>query len=309
MQWHQLDHMQTICTSLKTDNHTNTSSLKFYRLDALTDVQPTLSKHWRQRHCFTITIQCDWIQKSMASGRGMPYAHTQTDGQVKNIMSLWPQRTGGGCIITWYFKCLPLHMQSPPLQFICIWCQLKKVNLIDLAHSYLDTSFHLIALEAFEQQVQEHCDLVGRAEGGVQQLAIERHEITIGRWVTSTSTNHRHVKLTRQYKHCRNTYTCAHISGTTQVSPYQKGKTNLDFTETRDSQWQWHQLGHMQVCTSLQTHNHASTPPLSFYRPDALPAIQPTASQHWRQQEVLVIKTDFDNPAAAAAIIRPHCNA
>jgi len=25
MQWHQLDHMQTICTSLHTDNHTNTS--------------------------------------------------------------------------------------------------------------------------------------------------------------------------------------------------------------------------------------------------------------------------------------------
>jgi len=122
MQWHQLDHMQTICTSLKTDNHTNTSSLKFYRLDALTNVQPTLSKHWRQRHCFTITIQCYWIQKSMASGCGMSYAHTQTDGQVKNIMSLWPQRTGGGCIITWYFKCLPLHMQSPPLQFICVWC-------------------------------------------------------------------------------------------------------------------------------------------------------------------------------------------
>jgi len=38
--------------------------------------------------------------------------------------------------------------------------------------------------------------------------------------------------------------------------------------------------GHMQVCTSLQTDNHASTPPLSFYRPDALPATQPTASQH-----------------------------
>jgi len=31
----------------------------------------------------------------------------------------------------------------------------------------------------------------------------------------------------------------------------------------------------MQVCTSLQTDNHASTTPLSFYRPDALPATQP----------------------------------
>ena len=54
------------------------------------------------------------------------------------------------------------------------------------------------------------------------------------------------------------------FSGTTQVSRYQKSKTNLDFTEARDSEWQWNHLGHMQVCTSLQTDNHASTPPLSF---------------------------------------------
>jgi len=63
------------------------------------------------------------------------------------------------------------------------------------------------------------------------------------------------------------------FSGTTHVSRYQKGKTSLDFTEARDSGWQWHRLGHMQVCTSLQTDNHASTPPLKFlYRQDALPA-------------------------------------
>jgi len=42
------------------------------------------------------------------------------------------------------------------------------------------------------------------------------------------------------------------------VSRYQKGKTNLDFTEARDSEWQWHQLGHVQVCTSLQTDNHVA---------------------------------------------------
>ena len=29
-QWHQLDHMQTLCTSLQADNHTNTSL--FYKL-------------------------------------------------------------------------------------------------------------------------------------------------------------------------------------------------------------------------------------------------------------------------------------
>ena len=54
------------------------------------------------------------------------------------------------------------------------------------------------------------------------------------------------------------------LSGITRVSQYQKDKTNLDFTEARDSEWQWHQLGRMQVCTSFQTDNHASTPPLSF---------------------------------------------
>jgi len=70
------------------------------------------------------------------------------------------------------------------------------------------------------------------------------------------------------------------FSGTTWVGRYQKGKTNLNFTEARDSEWQWYQLGHMQVCTSLQTDNHTSTSPLSFYRPDALPVAQPTVSKH-----------------------------
>jgi len=62
------------------------------------------------------------------------------------------------------------------------------------------------------------------------------------------------------------------------VSRYKKDETNLD---ARDSKWQWHQLGHMQVCTSLQTDNHASKPTQSvFYKPDALPAAQPTAPKH-----------------------------
>jgi len=49
------------------------------------------------------------------------------------------------------------------------------------------------------------------------------------------------------------------FSGTTQVSWYRKGKINLDFAEARDGEWQWYQLGHMQVCTLLQTDNHTST--------------------------------------------------
>ena len=68
---------------------------------------------------------------------------------------------------------------------------------------------------------------------------------------------------------CSQSYIYTHpfncpLSGTTRVSQYQKGKTNLDFTEARDSEWQWHQLGCMQVGTSLQTDNHAKTPPFSL---------------------------------------------
>jgi len=66
------------------------------------------------------------------------------------------------------------------------------------------------------------------------------------------------------------------LSKTTRVSQYQKGKTNLDFTEARESEWQWHQLGHMQVCTSLQTDNHAST--TSQFLQAGCPSCHPTNS-------------------------------
>ena len=66
------------------------------------------------------------------------------------------------------------------------------------------------------------------------------------------------------------------FSGTTRVSRYQKGKTNLVFTEAiRDSEWQWHQLGHMQVCTSLQTDNHASTPTTQVFFTGQMPFLPP----------------------------------
>jgi len=61
------------------------------------------------------------------------------------------------------------------------------------------------------------------------------------------------------------------------VSQYQTGKTNLDLTEARDSERQWHQLGRMQVCTLLQTGNHTSTSPLSFLQAGC-PSFCPTNS-------------------------------
>ena len=76
------------------------------------------------------------------------------------------------------------------------------------------------------------------------------------------------------------------LSRTTWVSRYQKdktrkGKTNLDLLEQEivsGSGICW------AICKSAphsrQPHQHPTTQ--FFYRPDALPAAQPTASKHWR---------------------------
>jgi len=81
---------------------------------------------------------------------------------------------------------------------------------------------------------------------------------------------------------------------TTRVSWYQKDKTNSGFTEARDSewQWQWHQLGHMQVWTLLQTDNHASTPPLSFLQAGC-PSCRPTNSV--KALKAKALKATFSN--------------
>jgi len=71
------------------------------------------------------------------------------------------------------------------------------------------------------------------------------------------------------------------FSRTTWVSRHHKSKPFWILLEQEMMGWQWHQLDHMKIiCTSLQTNNHASTSALSFYRLDALPAAQSTASKH-----------------------------
>ena len=85
------------------------------------------------------------------------------------------------------------------------------------------------------------------------------------------------TRVSRYQKHTHTHPFNGPLSGTTRVGSCQKGKNYLDFTEARDSEWQWHQLGHMQVCTLLQTDNHTSTPPLSFLQAGC-PSCRPTNS-------------------------------
>jgi len=48
-QWHQLNHMQAICTSLKKITTPSPHQSDFDGPDALPDTQPTASEHWRQQ--------------------------------------------------------------------------------------------------------------------------------------------------------------------------------------------------------------------------------------------------------------------
>ena len=100
------------------------------------------------------------------------------------------------------------------------------------------------------------------------------------------------------------------FSGTTRVSRYQKGKTNLDFTEARDSEWQWHMLGHMQVCTLLQTDNHANTPPLTFLQagcPSCCPTNSVKALKALSTEGICLRKQEVGKPSLNAA--QPYAKA
>jgi len=90
------------------------------------------------------------------------------------------------------------------------------------------------------------------------------------------------------------------FTGSTQVSRYQKGNTNLDFNEARDSEWQWHQLGHVQVCTLLQTDNHA-VPHRSIFT-GRVPFLPPN-QQHQSTEGTLCNTKMYKNPAVIIIII------
>jgi len=68
------------------------------------------------------------------------------------------------------------------------------------------------------------------------------------------------------------------LSGTTRVSRYQEGKTNLDFTEARDSEWQWHQLGHMHKSAPRSRQTTMPAPHHSVFLQAGCPSCCPTNS-------------------------------
>jgi len=66
----------------------------------------------------------------------------------------------------------------------------------------------------------------------------------------------------------------ASFSRTTWLSRHQKGKPFWILPKQEMTEWQWHQLDHMQIiCTSLQTENHTHISAQN--KPDNLPSYPP----------------------------------
>jgi len=95
-------------------------------------------------------------------------------------------------------------------------------------------------------------------------------------------------------------------SRTTWVSWHQKGKPFWILPEQEMMGWQWHQLDHMQIiCTLIQTDNHASTSPHSFYRPDALPVDQSTEGKSLTT--TVIIRSTWSQSCSEEAMSTPSC--
>jgi len=67
------------------------------------------------------------------------------------------------------------------------------------------------------------------------------------------------------------------LFGTTWLAGTREVKPIWILLKQRDGEWQWHQLGYMQLCTLLQTDNYANTQPLSFLQAEC-PSCHPTNS-------------------------------
>ena len=128
---------------------------------------------------------------------------------------------------------------------------------IEKAYNY--ASKLLLDLLIQERNLMARLRFVGRrfSVDFTQYSWFNAHETVHSPWIILCWT-----EVMTDYKHTHTHPFNGPLSGTTQVSRYQKGKTNLDFTEARDSEWQWHQLGHIcksAPCSRQITTQHPTT--------------------------------------------------
>ena len=69
------------------------------------------------------------------------------------------------------------------------------------------------------------------------------------------------ISFTEYLRYC--THTHKHtlngtFSGSIEVSRYQEGETDLDFTQARDSEWEWHQMSY--ICKFAPSYRQITMP-------------------------------------------------
>ena len=103
------------------------------------------------------------------------------------------------------------------------------------------------------------------------------------------------------------------FSRTTRVGRHQKGKTNLDFTEARDSEWQRHQLGicksaprSRQTTTSAPHHSvflQAGCPSCPVVKVRGLGGAQPPLLRLWRSLAPPLLESEPSLPTAGPKLL------
>ena len=110
-QWHQLNHMQAICTlSLQEITTPAPHQSDFYGQDALPDTQPTASKHWRPKHWHLI------IQKTGNAKRQRQTTwHTELYfiQQIIQCLAIWEKQTKTSVLLTLLFNLFLVYTLFP----------------------------------------------------------------------------------------------------------------------------------------------------------------------------------------------------
>ena len=94
------------------------------------------------------------------------------------------------------------------------------------------------------------------------------------------------------------------LAGTRKVKPGRQNQSG--FTGATDSEWQWHEMGYMQIYSSPQTDNHATIPSLSFLQ-TRCPSCRPTNSVKALKaftRNLLKCNSDFTKKSCPTATLK-----
>ena len=131
--------------------------------------------------------------------------------------------------------------------------QSQDGGLAELLLAYSCLTNHSEAIARHNNTLCYRCvsspTLMGRHLSGIQRAAQTVLGVYLKRTCSRVTSASSALAVLNDYALYESTHSLTHthpfndtFSGTTRVSRCQKGKTNLDFTEARDSGWQWHQL-------------------------------------------------------------------